>query len=182
MIIGITGKKGSGKSLAASIIQEARPGEYTLLAFADPLREVAKVIFGLTDEEMSDPGWKELPSKRYPYESPRSILQQLGTDCVRNQWPEAWTNAWARKERGNRNTVTPDVRFLNESYTIRSLGGYIIRVTRPGLKHDTHISETEMDKIHVDCEIVNDGDKEEFGIKILETLETLESIFKKRGK
>ncbi|QWY81846.1 deoxynucleoside monophosphate kinase [Microbacterium phage Honk] len=51
-----------------------------------------------------------------------------------------------------------DVRFANEAELIRSFGGKLIRVIRPGLAaDDLHKSETELDGIEVDHELVNDG-------------------------
>lgn len=50
MIIGLSGKKASGKSTVANYLTQTH--RYKELSFADPLKRGCKEIFGLTDLEL----------------------------------------------------------------------------------------------------------------------------------
>lgn len=168
MHIGLVGHKGAGKNLAADIIKQ-QWGTFEQFAFADPLKRIATTIFGITEAEMTDRKLKEETLERYPFQSPRQILQQLGTEAVRAHWPEAWTEAWKRAidaPTSSPDTVTTDVRFSNEAEAIREKGGFLIRIVRPPTGQeiadptkyvDKHASETVQDGIVVDKVVVNDG-------------------------
>jgi hypothetical protein len=155
MIVGITGRKGAGKNSACDNLQG-----WSVMSFASPLKEVCCTVFGLTTEEMMDPNLKELPLGRWPYETPRSILQKVGTEIFRDYYPDVWVQNLKNRIANNLydDIAVTDVRFENEAKAIRELGGYIVRVERPGLqKTDLHSSELEMDRIRVDATIINDG-------------------------
>lgn len=155
MIVGITGRKGAGKNSACDNL-----AGWSVMSFASPLKEVCSTVFGLTTEEMTDPNLKELPLGRWPYESPRAILQKVGTEIFRNYYSDVWVQNLKNRVMNNlyEDIAITDVRFENEAKAIRELGGYIVRVERPGLhKTDTHSSELEMDRITVDATIINDG-------------------------
>jgi hypothetical protein len=159
LIVGLTGRKGSGKNLAALGL----PG-FQVLAFADPLKGACMDLFGLTEKEMQDPELKEVPLERWPFQSPRIIMQKVGTDAMRANWPTIWVEALRRKlaVSPHRNAVITDCRFLNEAEMIRQLGGYIIRIVRPGMPQtDIHPSETEMDSMVVDATVINDGNADD---------------------
>jgi hypothetical protein len=155
MIVGITGRKGSGKNAACENV----PG-WATMSFAGPLKRVCATVFGLTTEEMSNPQKKEAIMNRWPYETPRAILQKVGTDMFRNLYPDVWVQNLKDRVMASagEDVVITDVRFENEARAIRELGGYIVRVERPGLpKVDSHSSELEMDLISVDATVINDG-------------------------
>lgn len=176
MHIGLVGHKGAGKNLAAEIIR-GRWREYAEVAFANPLKSVAKTIFGLTDEEMSCRDLKERPLDRYPFQSPRQILQTLGTEAIRGHWSEAWIEAWKKTVIGfYGDTITTDVRFSNEAEAVRSIGGHLIRIVRPPSGDeanftpsitDKHASETVQDGIAVDKVVVNDGSMDLFAARVI---------------
>lgn len=166
-LIGITGRKRSGKDTAADILCEQYG--YVRVAFADKLRETCKLLFGLTDEELTDGRLKEQYLDRYPYESPREILQKVGTECMRAQYPDVWIEAFraASEEaiKSGRPVVCSDVRFLNEALHLRSRGAVIIRVDadkRLGPAKDSHKSEVEMSQIQADITIPNNESQEKY--------------------
>lgn len=72
--------------------------------------------------------------------------------------------------------IIPDVRFENEADAIHEWGGKLTRVTRPenekALKGAAaaHASESEIDKIQCDREIVNDGTPDDLRAKVREAL------------
>lgn len=170
MIIGITGKKQHGKDTIGKVLEEMG---YTHVSFADPLRECVRVVFGVSYEEMLTTGVKETPLDRYPYESPRRILQRVGTDLFRNAYPDVWIEAFKRTCSGG-NVYVTDVRFLNEAKIIKEMGGLVIRIVRPAKEDDgdLHPSEMEMEKIEADYTLVNPEGEE--GISLAR--ETLREI------
>ena len=154
-LVAFCGGKGHGKSTAMQVLIDAG---YTPVNFADPLKQACKIIFGLTDEEMEDAVLKEKKLDRWPFLSPREIMQHVGTDLFRNWLPETWTRAYDRRvdevlEDGGK-VATSDCRFLNEVPSVkkqrrfRSRGpvkGLLLRITDPRkpLGKDPHPSEIE---------------------------------------
>ncbi|AXQ68312.1 putative deoxynucleotide monophosphate kinase [Caulobacter phage CcrBL10] len=156
-LVAITGKRGHGKSTAAARLEQAG---YKHINFADPLREIARVAYGVTMEEMLDPILKEKVLDRYPFKSPRDILQKIGTEMFRSYAEDTWIEAFKRSAGDYKLVVCSDCRFLNEADAVRALGGMIIRVDDPRkVSTDAasqHASELEMEKIVPDWTIVND--------------------------
>ena len=101
-------------------------------------------------------------------QTPRSLLQKIGTDLFRNQLhPNTWVNASFANYLNNAWIFT-DVRFPNELEAIKKRKGVTIRVNR-GLVERTgkmiqepeHISETALDDAKFDYVIENNGTIEE---------------------
>ena len=161
MIIGITGKKGAGKDTIGDALRELG---YERVSFATPLKEVAKIVFGITDEEMTDRTLKETEIDRYPFKSPRKILQILGTDMFRTFFDGCWVECFKRNNSDGKNVFITDVRFLDEAEAIKELGGKMVRIVRPALNDDgdRHPSEMEMEKI--ECDFVIENEEGEVGI------------------
>ncbi|AXQ68699.1 putative dNMP kinase [Caulobacter phage CcrPW] len=181
-IIAFTGLRGHGKDTAARAL--VRDHGYVQVNFADPLRKVCNTVYGVTYDEMLDPVLKEKVLDRWPYKSPRELLQQIGTDMFRAYIDETWVQAWANKvreilegrgvddngiciidENGNppAGVVCSDCRFINEAAMIASLGGTLIRIEDPRkrakLKLDErslHQSEVEIDQLQANWTITND--------------------------
>ncbi len=110
LLIGLSGKAGSGKSTVADHL--SGKGYYSL-AFADVLKEVVGTAFGFTAEQLHG-GLKEAIDPRF-HKSPRWCLQHFGS-AFREVWPQIWIMAlldnislfWA--EYGPRLIVITDVR------------------------------------------------------------------------
>lgn len=158
MIIGFTGRKGSGKSAASLALQD---NGFRLLSFASTIKKMANVL--LRDAGLSESliifanNNKEhiLPVIGVSY---RHLLQTLGTEWGRTLVHE---NLWimiGRKmlKKADGDVVFDDVRFVNEAALIRELGGVIIHIHRPGADaEDAHVSENvTLPSDHV---IVNNG-------------------------
>ncbi len=139
MIIGICGLIGSGKGTVGDILVAQG---YTKVSFADKLKDGVATIFGYdrsmlegdTDESRS---WREQPDKFWSNETgrtitPRIVLQEFGTDCMRNGYYDGvWVSLLKQQILDNPGDyVIPDVRFRNEQDMIRELGGEIWRVQR----------------------------------------------------
>jgi hypothetical protein len=154
-----------GKDLAADYLVQHYG--FRKLAFAGPLKEAAKVIYGLTDEqlygnlkEVVDPFWGE---------TPRHILQTAGTDALRTHHrQDIWVMATKRKlvQEPLTNWCISDCRFKNEADMVKSLGGKVVRVDAsfPGrqvIQTGSHASEMDMlDYKGWDWILKNDSTKE----------------------
>lgn len=147
MIIGFCGKAGSGKDTAANFL--VNNYGFTKLSLAKPVKDVAKLVFGLTDEEVYDPLLKEKPLDRYPFLPPRVLLQKIGTDYFRKDFPDVWIKNFQREAVKYENVVVADVRFPNEV----SVCDKVYRVVMPELeqiKNNQHESETALDSYNFD--------------------------------
>lgn len=86
--------------------------------------------------------------------SPRQIMQLWGTEYRREQDPDYWVRqvrdhiGFLMDERLERNFVVCDVRMDNEAELIRSMGGQIWQIKRPGIDsyttaEGTHVSAND---------------------------------------
>ena len=173
-IIAFTGRKGHGKDSAALPILEIRhPSSalkvWTRVNFSDILKEICMLTFNLTAEEVYDPLVKEIKLTKYPFETPRSILQRVGTELFRSEWPDVWTQAWNREASKHSHVVITDLRFQNEYDVVRHLWGTVVHIERPGMDDsDEHQSETELFHLTHDHLILNDGSLLDLEKKVLE--------------
>lgn len=94
-IIGLTGKKGSGKDTVADYL--VKHHGFVKLSFAAPLKEICSILFGFTESQMNDHTLKETVDSRWGV-SPRQVLQFVGTSLFRNGMekliPEMKDNFW----------------------------------------------------------------------------------------
>lgn len=156
MIVGLTGRKGCGKSSVAKIFRD-RLG-YEILSFASPIKDMLRVL-GLGDAELFDPVIKEIPLDEYG-KSPRELMQILGTEFGRELiCQNIWVTALEKRIDRNLNYVIDDVRFPNEAAMIHANGGKVVRVVRPDSDDqaalDAHVSETGLDSEQIDYELSN---------------------------
>lgn len=166
MLLGIAGPKGSGKDTFAERFRLYVP--CVRRAFADPLKQVCKKMYLLSEEQLHDQVAKERVDERWGL-SPRQIFQQFGTDYVRNQvdnkfWLKHF-ELWYRQQQPGTNVVVPDVRFQNEVDLIHRLGGKVVYIYRPFTQEiaDTHISETGVSQLeNIDYHIDNCGSLQQF--------------------
>lgn len=131
VLIGITGKAGSGKDTIAGHLKQDY--NFASVAFATPLKEGVKAMFDLDDSYLDHP----LKEQILPHigKSPRQLMQLLGTEYGRNLVREdLWLVLAEEKIKMFQdfgfNVVLTDVRFENEANMIRSKGGVIVSVER----------------------------------------------------
>lgn len=169
MIVGLTGRKGHGKDVVGNLL--CIGFGFRRLAFADPLKVVARQLFDLADEQVNGTlAQKEAIDPRWGL-SPREIMQRLGTEVGRSIHPEVWTRAALRTidRSPTVSWVVTDCRFPNEAAAIRSRGGFVVRVLRPGFSTGTseaHDSERMVDLVEADAVVLNDGPLEAMPAKV----------------
>lgn len=125
-IIGLSGPSGAGKTYAAHLIRDAlkNRGFFVIDSFAAPLKAFVMDLSG-TKLPMN----KEAPYPLYPGMTYREILQQIGTDVMREKLDkEIWIRSLETRNEHNYNIVIDDVRFENEADWIRSQGGIVVRI------------------------------------------------------
>lgn len=132
VIIGISGKMGSGKDFIASKIKRhltSKSIQSIQLAFADALKMEAIHNHGL-DFKQAFPGAGQERSS-----DTRQLLQNIGRQA-RDKDPLYWTKIMdstirLHESRGVKAFVISDVRFENEAKWIKANRGIIIRVNAP---------------------------------------------------
>ena len=158
-LIGISGKAGAGKdTLGKYLCDEYRCMHYY---FAKPLKEGAKIMFGLSDEQIEN---KEKVIEPWGI-SPRKIYQLLGTEVGRGIDVNVWVkNAemFVRSVAGFTVVIT-DVRFDNEAFWIRNRGGVVINIVRDqdDIVEKRHSSEGGLKPDNIDLTIHNNGSIED---------------------
>ena len=156
-IIFISGKAQAGKTTTAYLIQknlELLGKASVVINYADLLKHICTSYFG----------WDGRKDKEG-----RHLLQEVGTDIVRNNDPDFWVDFVKRFIEVFRGSwdyvIIGDCRFKNEiSWKPTGFDRYFyIRVKRDacdnGLTEEqkNHISETDLDNVHPDYEIDNNG-------------------------
>jgi hypothetical protein len=178
MLVGLLGQKRSGKDTSADYIVEKY--NFTKLAYADPLKEISKILFFFDDEQLHGND-KEVVDKFWKTK-PRDLYQYMGTDIMRRDinkiMPHIGEDFWVihmekrldESETGNK--IISDLRYQNEIDQIHKLGGIVIKIIRPNIQsNDTHESEKNIDNLTgFDYVIINDGSKEDLYKKINELL------------
>jgi len=134
-MIGLVGKAKSGKSSVAKILVDEFG--YEVFPMAGPIRKAIQSAFPFVTGYHLGGGKEEvIPELGH---TGRHMLQQMGHDWGRERIGlETWIKANEAHIKNNnvdfRNVVVDDVRYDNECEWIKSHGGYIIGVDRPGLE------------------------------------------------
>lgn len=198
MIIGFSGKMGSGKSLAADISKSYLSNRYNLdtleiKSFAGPLKMMIAAWAGISDWTLlSYPKVKSslVPDHIARYiraELPqyqdregftfREALQFIGTDIIRAKVPDFWVESTLCNYDPNKVIIIDDCRFIDEADRIRSLGGEVIRINLAIQENfSTHASEVSLDDYKFDHVIINDKSKGKSSLMI-QVVSYLDSYF-----
>lgn len=192
-IIGLSGYAGAGKdTVAAGLIFNK---DYTRVSFADKLREFALALDPLIPVEVETvTRHDDTPATRILYmrltqfleqcggdwteakknAEVRSLLQRIGTDAGRKVIGE---NVWVDAVMNNLPDgpiVFTDTRFPNEAQAVKDAGGYVIRVSRPGVDAvNAHVSETALDDWEFDGAVINEGTAREARDELLKVEDLL---------
>lgn len=165
--IGLTGFARAGKDTVGKILCDHHG--FTRVAFADRLKQLAidldpilpvshngETYNAHLSEAVACSG--SLDAAKVEYPEVRAYLQTLGV-AVRNRLGEdAWINAALGSRSTSERIVVTDCRFPNEAKAIRSHGGRVLRVLRPGVSAaNGHVSERPLPDNLIDGEIFNAG-------------------------
>ncbi|OZV74794.1 hypothetical protein CA850_29710 [Micromonospora echinospora] len=164
-MVGLLGRARAGKDTVAAHLVE-RYG-FRRYAFADALRECALIANPIVTpvdtvggsvrlaDVVAAVGWEGAKAHR----EVRRTLQQLGVG-VRHLQPDFWVRVVMDEVEHRTGPVAiTDVRFPNEAEAIRTAGGVLVRVVRPGQdESDQHVSEVALKDWPVDHTLMNDDD------------------------
>lgn len=148
-IIGVHGPLNGGKDTVANYLQAKFPDRYNRYAFAKPLKEACKILFGFTQEQMEDRVLKEQEDPFWGF-SPRKAMQLLGTEYGRDMlrkdvWIQRAAMECMKNQKGRKGTIITDVRFENEAEWLRQQpNSMLIYLQVPHLEKDekyNHASE-----------------------------------------
>lgn len=181
LLVGITGHMGSGKTTVAKYLINQQ--NFVEKSFADPLKAACKALFLFSDEQVfGTQEQKATPDPRWFGCSPRTALQFVGTELLRNNLDQIMPGLgqavfvhhfklWFESQSDN--VVLHDVRFLNEAKALKDLGGIVIRIRRSSsdcIQH-THQSEIEIDQIEADYYVDNESGLDELFDRINQILD-----------
>lgn len=164
MLIGFTGKAGSGKSTACQMVEDMLEDSIRI-NFKDALIAEIKQNFPLFLVALSDK-YDESVDWLFENKPPefRAFMQNYGTELRRGPNPSYWIEKWEAAVVMNNeyHIVTDDVRFLNEAQAVKDANGIIVRIERSDITNTgSHLSEVEMDQIVPDYTIsVGPGEHE----------------------
>ena len=171
MLLGISGKIGSGKDVIGEYLKDNY--DFKIVKFATLIKEIsAKLTNTPYDLHFSQEG-KSMYLTDWGM-TVREFQQRLGTDAMREGLhKDCWVIATlSRYVKGNKWVVT-DVRFKNEVESILNREGKIIRVERLNNPYaqSNHISETELDSYNFKEVVQNSGSLSDLYKKIDTLLE-----------
>lgn len=164
MVVGLLGRKGSGKSTVAKIFIEQRC--FVEVSFANRLKKLAIELFNLSYSQVYGTiEEKETVDPRYN-KTPREIMQHIG-GSMREIHNGVWIDSLLASIKYD--SVISDVRHINEAEAIRKKGGLVVKIVRPGFDtgaYNDHPSETEVDQCEYDHIFYNDGTIEDLSMKV----------------
>jgi hypothetical protein len=175
VIVGLTGYARSGKDTVAGIL--ARRG-YKRAAFADALKGMLLrldpyVSFYMGETRVSDVvgrwGWEKCKESSEVCR----MLQALGDGCRGYLGTDVLVQPIVARIKAGTGAdwAVSDVQVPAEAEALRSLGGVIWRVTRPGTGPvNRHATETAPDSLEPDATVVNDADIEALERRVAELL------------
>lgn len=149
IIIGISGKKGSGKDTFASLLANELLVKYNLKvklkAFADNLKKCCAILSGQFDWVFYDQNSKNKKANILSMTN-RELMQKFG-DLTRQLDPNIWIKLVLQihDKKDPDVLIITDVRFKNEAEAIKNKGGILIRINSDRSVEDNHISENDLD-------------------------------------
>ena len=181
-LIGVHGPLNGGKDTVANFIVAmdktiSGPPRWKRYAFARPIKDACKVLFGFTETQVEPTNAEERAVREIddPFWgfSPRKTLQLLGTEFGRDMLrKDVWIKRAELEAKHNLKdgfkTIITDVRFENEAEWLRAQpNSLLIYIEVPGLEKDEkyqHASEAGIKRMTEDFFIINDKSK---GLKSL---------------
>lgn len=164
LLIGVHGKKGSGKDTVAILIAQYVRKELRIEAvvkhYADPLKNGLAAMFGVPIQNFYDENLKEVVIPEIGA-SPRELMTKMHDLVVPLYGDQVWVRqvkndyyTWMNNGKSNGVFIVADVRYdVRETDWIRKEGGLIVHVFRDRTDHKAgnHSSERGL--------IIHDRDK-----------------------
>lgn len=151
-LLGLSGKRGSGKDTVARLIQQLQPERYwQIRSVGEPIKAVCAA---LTGEDVAPYYSQRGKAELLPAfgRTRGEMLQQVGL-ALRRWEPDVWVQAFFSSLPATQAAIIADVRFPNEADHIRRRGGLMLRVEGDplgqrgdGTRDDQHPSETALDE------------------------------------
>lgn len=178
MIIGISGKAGSGKDTAAKMLEVlyANPdisyedfankryknfADIQVVHFADTLKETAQVLFRIGEWETNTQEGKKT-TINWIGKTVRELLQGIGQGLRDAIDPNLWVKILFANTEDWSNYIIADVRYPNEIKAIKERNGILLRIDRKGAGAGNHSSEIALDDYKEwDVHIKNNGSIED---------------------
>jgi hypothetical protein len=154
LIIGISGKIGTGKDTVAREIIKAFPEfNFRKVSFGYNVKKIVSILTGIDMRTILSRKIKNEYQSEWEL-TIGEMFQIVGTDAIRDNLSEnAWIYSLFNNVKDGENIIITDVRFKNEAYSILNRGGYLIRLTGDSIVDDTrkreHKSETELDNFNM---------------------------------
>ena len=170
LIIGISGKKGSGKDLLFDELNKlfVEDGKESLkrLKFAEPIKQMCAVLTEQPLENFYNRDMYKEQSGIYDWTN-RELMQKVGTEIFRKFDNEFWVNLCDTKiEKIEKYVAITDLRFKNELELLKDKhqeNSFVIRIKSfptDTLLDDNHQSELDLDDVPGstwDYSFFNDG-------------------------
>lgn len=139
MLIGISGKMGSGKDKFAQHLMKL-DADFEVRKFAGKLKHIAYILTGHEDQYSHEGKATYLPEWNMTV---GELQQRLGTEAIRNVLHmDAWVLALFADFTVTSQWIITDVRFPNEAHAVLSRGGLLVRID------GTRIQDTSRDPNH----------------------------------
>lgn len=184
-IVALCGKKGCGKDTAAkALLDKGWTGE----KFAGPLKDACRTLFGF-DESQVEGHLKDVVDPRWET-TPRAILQFMGTEVFQYKINDVlpgigrhfWTRSLVQRIHSTEgDIVITDMRFQHELDALRAMDPSSYKVVSIKIHRDgacaeargvcAHASETELDSVRCDHDILNDKDVKELWYNVSRAVE-----------
>jgi hypothetical protein len=199
MIIGLIGEKRVGKDTIANIIKEFKP-EYKTMALADPIKDIARIMFNFTENQLYN-AEKDEVDIRWNIK-PRQFFEQFGTEIMQfdiykylptleNVVPQRkfWVLSLLNKIKENDKVIITDIRGQHELEEIVKAypNTKFIRIIRPELtstkkeyyNNEIHITQQEpnmISSIAINNTIINDGTLNDLKEKVKKIINNYDEI------
>lgn len=168
--IGIGHKKQSGKNTVAKMLQyyffknaslfkisledwlsnpdpKVSLNHWRIRSFASPIKQKLSLVWNVREDMFESEEFKNSEHPNLPGVTWRELLIALG-EGMRKADPEYWIEAENQNLMPTNNYIFTDVRRYNEAAYIKSKGGILIHVNRPGISRGSDQPEVELDNFN----------------------------------